>query len=540
MGIDTLRTEGRQEVAWFELDPPKEGCLAFERRGFQVRRRTRQELSNPSHLAGIRAVIFTQNPTREKLLQIGLDLQACAERLLDHDCRVILRPAPGRRARSKFINGVRGLRLPSVNVPPENEEELWEWQRNDDNQTPLPHLHAFDSESTWDSVANFVAEHPSGPAPNQLLEYDVAPVKETVVDKNVTIVNERRRFTPEAELLVSRAFSNCAHVHFVPMMDGRSGVSVYRAYAELEKSPYGRWPLPYFVKLGDRETIYREYLNYEEKVDPYVPFHLGPHLVRERCCLGACKGILVGDYVDESESLTSSACDGRAAPAISGLFDRTLHGWYRDAEEKQASLVELLGRFPRKIANTRLARAKELGLTLTIPELRTLFERCTSTPVLVGPIHGDLKAANIRVRAGDAIVIDFCAHRPAPLIYDAACLEASLLVDGFGKEALDAHAWMRSIEKLYAHVPLDRGPRHADPKNPSCWFFSCVRQIRLYAQQMERRPGQYAAALALALLRKAEKDNDALEPEATRRAAALVFAAQILSLAFGQQQAETA
>jgi hypothetical protein len=71
---------------------------------------------------------------------------------------------------------------------------------------------------------------------------------------------------------------------------------------------------------------------------------------------------------------------------------------------------------------------------------------------------------------------------------------------------------------------------HPEPKNSSAWFQACVRQIRLYAQQMQCRPGQYAAALALALLIKASKDKNAPEPKATRRAAAYMLAARILRM----------
>jgi len=94
----------------------------------------------------------------------------------------------------------------------------------------------------------------------------------------------------------------------------------------------------------------------------------------------------------------------------------------------------LLARFPRKINANRMAKARELGATLDITALRGLFEGCTSSPVLVGPIHGDLHSGNVRVRATDAIVIDFVQHRDYPLVFDAACLEASLLVEGFAND----------------------------------------------------------------------------------------------------------
>jgi hypothetical protein len=384
------------------------------------------------------------------------------------------------------------------------------WQLTD-GDPPLPHAHVFEELVSWSKIANFVADHPPGKDPS----YDLA------IEGN----------RPKAfDLLIRRAFADCKEVQLVPMGGGHSGVAVYRAYAEL---PGGGWPVPYFVKIGDRATVFTEYQNYG-LVAPYVPYHLGPHLVSERCCLGMRYGLIVGDYVEESESLLRCASDGRAMPAIACLFDRTLRGWHRLAQTDSRPLSEILRyEFPRKIANHRFARSRELGAVRDLGELRSLFECCLSTPVRVGPIHGDLHATNVCVRTTDAIVIDFYQHRSGPLVYDAACLEASLLVDGFTevkKSKIDK--WLQSIKTLYDYVSQDSIPAHANPKNPSFWFHSSVRQIRRYAREMEAGPGQYAAALAVALLRKASKDSDAAEPEASRRAVAYVLAERVLSTTF--------
>jgi Ser/Thr protein kinase RdoA (MazF antagonist) len=185
-----------------------------------------------------------------------------------------------------------------------------------------------------------------------------------------------------------------------------------------------------------------------------------------------------------------------------------------------------------------------MGATRELDELRTLVERCSSTPVLVGFIHGDLHASNVRVRATDAIVIDFFACKEAPLLFELACLEASLLVDGFGDVRInEIDAWFRSIRPLYEQYPLATPAAHANSWDRwswfcSCvlrdrwrWFRSCVRQIRSHARGMERGSNQYAAALAVALLMKATKDSKVSEPEASRYAAAYVLAEVVLSKA---------
>ena len=531
MPIELNRLRGRKQVAWLGGEPPADVKRIFEEREYLVTPCTELDLQNSAFLAGLSAVVFTQSA--EKPLQIAKDLEAHARRLLDYDSRIILRPAPN--GLSILINVIDQLKLPTVGLPLREAEKLTKWQNPKDGEPPLPYARYFEETIPWSVVANFVSESPTGPAPNHALNITI----DDRVDENGK--SHKSELSDESKLLLRRAFADCADVHLVPIDDGHSGVGVFRAYAELAGGLEGKWPQPHFVKLGDRTKIVAEYKVYEENVDPYVPFHLGPHLVRDRCCLGAKEGIIVGDWVEESESLRDCACAGRSASAIACLFDRTLLGWHRQARAVSSSLSKgLLSRFPRKINSRRLERARELGATLDPGQLRVLFERCTSTPVLVGPIHGDLHAANVRVRATDAIVIDFAAHRHYPLVYDAACLEASLLVEGFADDGRDIEEWLRSLDLLYQHPPFDYAVTPANPKNRSFWFHACVQQIRRYARQWECGRDQYAGALAVALLNKACKDVNVPEPEASRRAVAYVLAERVLSKTFGPQPATQA
>jgi hypothetical protein len=154
-------------------------------------------------------------------------------------------------------------------------------------------------------------------------------------------------------------------------------------------------------------------------------------------------------------------------------------------------------------------------------------------PVRMGPIHWDLHASNVLVRGSDAIVIDFLSNKEGPVLYDAACLEASLLIDGFDKDSdsptWDVGVWLESIEPLYRDVSLREPPDHPHPKVKSSWFHACVRQIRLHALRMECKSGQYAGALAIALLKKASKDFGASPGEESRRAVAYLLAERILT-----------
>lgn len=515
------RLLGRKQVAWFASIPPPEARKAFEERGFRVATCTDRDLRDPAYLAGLSAVVFSQ--TAEKPLQVAQNIENHAARLLNYDCQVILRPGSRELSEDPSIltNVLVKLHLWTRGLSPK-EAAKHTWQNPIDAIPPPPYAVFFGHAVPWFFIGNAVADNPAGAAPNFALK--------------ITIDDGVKNLDPDAELLIRRAFWDCGDLHLFSMAEGHSGVRVYRAYAELAEGLHGQWPQPYFVKIGDRLKIFTEYQMYEEKVDPYIPFHLGPHLVRDRCCLGANAGVIVGDFVEESESLLACACQGRAATAIACLFDRTLLGWHRSPRKVWSPLsAGLLQCFPSRINSNRFARARVLGATRDLNALRAFFERCTSTPVLVGPIHGDLHAANVRVRATDAIVIDFFAHRDFPLLYDAACLEASLLVEGFADDDRDSEEWMLSLTPLYDKSLFDGTLAHPNPKERSCWFHACVRQIRRYARQWECGKHQYAAALAVALLRKAVKDKDAPEPEASRRAAAYVLAERVLWRAFGAQ-----
>lgn len=570
---DLILPRSRKTVAWLGISPPVEGIQAFEERGFQVDSCTDEDLQKTEYLVGLAAVVFIQNA--EKPLQIRRHLAAHAQQLLDYDCRIILRPASreiplGSQIQitnytSIITHTINDLRLPTARIYSTETGKPSDWQPIDDGDPPLPHARVFDTAVLWNDVANFIAAHPSGNAPRDApylkidakdkggkdIKFDgtYPPDDPSNHDLPVDEKNEKKKgnnLNHGSELLLRRAFWDCKEVHLVAMTDGLSGVPVFRAFPEFALGQAGdgaRGTRPYFVKIGDRKQIYDEYRNYVDYVGPYVPFHLGPHLVLERCCLGAEQGVIVGDLVDESESLRSCASDGRAALAIACLFNRTLHGWHSRFTEEPRSLVEIRDYrdkeyFPSAIPEARLILANGLGAKKSLAELRTLFERCSELkPVFVAPIHGDLHGANVLVRGIDAIVIDFLSHYKGPLVYDAACLEAGLLVDGFADDERDASEWLKSIMPLYDQSSLFGMPSYIHPKSPSAWFYACVRQIRLHARQMECVNGQYAAALAVILLKKSCKFKDFPERQASHRAAAYVIAERVLSRHFGNVQA---
>jgi hypothetical protein len=171
--------------------------------------------------------------------------------------------------------------------------------------------------------------------------------------------------------------------------------------------------------------------------------------------------------------------------------------------------------------------AKQLGTPLSFDELQRAVAAIPKSKMLVGPIHGDLHASNVRVRGTDAIVIDFLASKRGAILRDPATLEASLLVECL-KEPTTLKAWFAEVDDLYAPNKFDMSPLAGHPTSPAAWFRMCVRLVRLQAREMERDAGQYARALAMALVHKASKLTS--DPgEAERRGAAYFFGARLLA-----------
>lgn len=517
----------RTDVAFIGSFPTGEDKSAFTNHGLSVRECSEADFDTKIDPSLTTAVVFTQSA--QSLSAVTTWLEKHAKRLLDYDCRIIIRPAdlPEGSGREDVIRNLAHLHLPTETAGMTLDEAS---SFKDIEPTPSdqhsPLVRILQRASKWKAVANAVVADPASYAPKITLEIDVA------------INSHKPEPGTSDEILLERAFWDCSSVHLTQLQGGLSGdkVFVYRAFPELELPVHGKNspPLPYLVKIGPRKDIQTEFFKYVLSVRQSISFHLAPHLDIDRCCLGADRGILVGAFVEESESLLDRARTGRNGPAIiASLFNRTLGGWHRtktkDAKTERSIAEELLiflGSFPTKPPPKRLKLAKELGATLTHSKIRNLFLRCKSNPVWLAPIHGDLHAKNVLVRTTDAVVIDFFKHGRGPLLYDPASLEAGLLVDGFEGDSRSDSDWLKSIESLY-DGPLYNAPTHCPPKNQSSWYFACVHQIRLHARHMDYDGNQYATALAIAFLKKAAKDLDFGGLE-RYRAAAYVLAERVL------------
>jgi hypothetical protein len=520
MAIREVEAFGRTNIGWLGRDPSDEAKAAFKERGFTVvdRALTEFDLLMPAQLAGLAAVVIEQRLDQPSLFFNAV--QKCVRRLLDYDCRVFVVPAEI-RGLPQVYDALELIQVPASNLP-SAVLRRFRWQsslKGPDRVPPLPHVGIYSPQPSWSEIANFLACNRPGAPPNENVQLEF--------DRRAGF--ESAGIRPNARLL-KRAFVDCSEVHLVPMTEGNSGVCVYRAYPLVGTAHL----MPRFVKVGERRKILQEFRNYQIYVERSVPFHLGPRLNYDRCCLGANQGVLVGDFIDASESLETSARGGRSGPAIACLFDRTLYAWYRGAEDRAISIADALkSRFPTAVVRRRLGVARRHGAKRELRDLRHLFLRCDRKPTKFARIHGDLHVNNVRVRGHEALVLDFYAHNEGPMLFDLATMEASLLVEAFGSVHPEPFAnWVESMLPLYDNAKIDMVPPHGDPRDVNQWFHEAVRQLRHYALRVGSAD-QYAAALGLALLIKASKDPRKQGPEDDRRSAAYVLAEKVLVNNFG-------
>lgn len=513
-------------MVWLDTEVPEEAKSAFSI-CYEVQNWTEERLDthlqDNEHIS-VDTVVLTNRADKPSWLPKRLE--KFGARLLDYDCRIIvLIPQSGNQYEG-LLNVIRTKKLPVSGLPNDQMIRVGAWLPQD-GEPPLPNVRVYDIGHSWKDIAAFSIDHPADEPHDPLIEIQPEELAEQEVLTKIQTLLIKRAFA-------QRGIRRCQKVYLSSIEDGRSGATVYRAHMRFEDSA-DIWSQASLIKIGPRDDIFKEYRTYEDNVTPYVPFHLGPNVIAMRCCLGASHGVIVGDYVEESESLKQCAADGRAAHAIACLFDRTLRGWYRRSEKENRKIGKTLSGTPTESVNDALTL---LDSGLSLGQLNSIIQACDSGEWLVGPIHGDLHASNVRVRSTDAILIDFVAHKVGIILRDVARLEVSLLVDCLRDEALEGSdegadtSWLQGVEPLYSVMPTSTYKLYEDPKNEYFWFHTCVRQIRLQARQFELSENQYAVALAYELLVKALRKDSLTPRQAFHRAAAFYFAELVLRSTF--------
>jgi hypothetical protein len=507
MPLPLMPEVSRTEVGWLGGPPPSNAVDEFRRFYLNVRRCDVVRIRDAAYLGTLAAIVVVLD-VNSKLGRTADILKENVHNALDNGCDIfVLANNQGEAFLRKIV---LELLLPINGLAPKKD---FTWQDPAETQI-APSVSFYGLGTPFTELARLVLERRVPDRPNLALDF-----KGESVNAN-------------DELLMRRAFKDYTQVYVTKLSDGYSGAVTYKVQAER----YGGKPIPYFVKIGTRRDTLQEYSGYLVGVEPYIPFYLAPPLIKENCCLAATRGILVEHFVSESESLLRCAEGGRAVSAIACLFSRTLNAWHRPSCDK--TLGEFLeAKFPTKVNSEVWSAIQRLGKPRDIAELRSIFDRYGgSLRVPYGWIHGDLHADNVMVRGTDAVIIDMEKYTAGPMLWDPACLEASLLIEGFRNDRRDSEAWFASIRSCY-RGELFNFWSHDHLTDPSSWFHVAINQTRLYVCSMQQRYEEYFTTLSTALLWKACKGAAAVTPsftsaqrdaELARRAAAYLIAQDLL------------
>ena len=320
-------------------------------------------------------------------------------------------------------------------------------------------------------------------------------------------------------LLLQRAFSDCGEVRLHALEGG--GAVVFQAFAKLRDSRCGPYPLPFFVKLDRYTKIERELANYRDCTTHFIPFFARPNLSAARCLLGAIRGIIVGDFVEHSDSLADLVQRGTAQRAIDSLFQDALRGWrtqayYSNAGVRNGALDTAIKSFPER-AQIRARRysgeARQLGAAHDSEAIGQLLDALPPIEHRRALCHNDLHGENVRVRSGDAILIDFYAVREGPLMMDPAALETSLVLKF---RVQDESSWRSVVADLYQVDNLVALPQLRAPTLPFNELWNSVRQVRRFGLAEQMSDAEYARAVAIQLLRHATRPRGGVEDRLRR------------------------
>jgi hypothetical protein len=337
------------------------------------------------------------------------------------------------------------------------------------------------------------------------------------IDLKIEIADNREPLRTEDRLLLQRGFWSCSSVTLVELTGGRSDARVFAVHMTVTGSLAGVWPQPAFAKLDRKDKIYRESWNYKQYADRFIPFGLRPNI--HEVVIGSERGLLVGSFVDRSESLWDLARRNVAAPALTALIEETLSGWRDQAyaedpvEGSISEVLRLAGIWSADRIRDRykeFAREKgcDIDLADTIEKLAGIKQRYR-----IAPAHGDLHGENVRVRSGQAILIDLASviHK-APLTLDLAALETWLAFElppmsEPDRQRFEDAAWAAEIDRLYAPETFLHPPGPSDPTSQLCWMTTVVRQLRRMGIAAQCSPTEYETAVAVQLMRRAQWDD---------------------------------
>jgi hypothetical protein len=356
------------------------------------------------------------------------------------------------------------------------------------------------------------------------------------LDLHIEVAHDGRPLDECDVPLFQRAFHNCSRIDLVELTGGRSEARVFPVHLTVAGSRAGLWPQPFFAKVDAHAKVRKEFANYREFADRYIPFGLRPNV--QEIVEGAERSLLAGDFVDRSESLWDLARRNVAASAISALVEETLVGWRNQAYGADpetgplASVMQEAGLCdPERIKPSYGEQARRRGCGASAADIWASLMELQHQRYRLAPIHGDLHGENVRVRNGQAILIDLASVAArGPLTADLAALETWLAFELPPDEANLPYAnpaWEAEIDRLNAPASFLHPPAPCEPTARYGWMSAVVRQIRHMGLAVQSCPDEYQTAVAIQLLRRCQWD-DVPTPDHFRRAHGYVVAARLV------------
>lgn len=312
------------------------------------------------------------------------------------------------------------------------------------------------------------------------------------------------KLSAEGELLLRRAFCDCKSILVEPLVPGFSTDSVLCVHATLERSQAGPRPLPFFVKIDSLDKVEREFGNYAEYVRFYVPFNLRPDFEGRRKVAGATRGVLVSNFVEDAVSLLEVVERGQGVHALHSLFEDAMRGWRQQGTSVSGNCVKQAGytfKWREPHADV-VALARSFGARRSPAELLAVLTDGCPLTYFEAPIHGDLHARNVQVRAADAILIDFLYTSRGPMLWDHAALDVSLMFDGQKDLIHKDSEWDLILLDAYRPGAITRVPAPVHRTEPGYRRLMATRKVRHYALAEQDSDGEYTALVALQLLRR--------------------------------------
>ena len=359
--------------------------------------------------------------------------------------------------------------------------------------------------------------------PNAALMHNPGP---TANDRLEIKVPDDVALRPDQRLLLQRAFHDCKSIELQLITGGLSGALTLLVDATLADSNAGPRPMPFFAKLDAPGKLRKEMQRFEEFAEHHIRWYLRPNFVAERRIYAVHQGILVGTFVHPSKSLWEVVLAGDGPRHIRSLFEETLVVLRQEPKtsgpEIPGSVVEPLEQFCNhaRVPTPRVEAAKAFGGTVHEP--RSLWRKLIGLPKQKwrrSAIHGDMHGGNVFVRKEDAIVIDFAHATTGPMSADLASLEVWLAFKIPLDRAIDRDRWLQDTDRVYRPESIDLAIAGLSLEQTNGVAHSCVREIRLLAQDSTYSAEEYRRVLAVYLLRYASfpPDKNCREEDEFRR-----------------------